>query len=240
MHVVRYLLVACLIGCALARCTAPAVRLYEPDDGRALLMDPAKCIAIVPITVVRQKLFDNTKALPDTRFSDSFFVEAVNGLMPYEVSQRFRLCPAEKPDSAGPMVVARYSELTGEKSDRDSAIAQVRRIAARCGADLVAVPFACSIEHHVNQPKGWRNGQGYYEKPISYAAETAFHLQIWTGDGRLIFERIGVATTGRPVLYSIFKKEKQGTEAIADFARHFYAPPLVKSLYAAIKNAMAW
>jgi hypothetical protein len=211
-----------------------------PDNSRALLMDPAKSIAVVPIIVVRQKLFDNTKALPDTQFSDSFFVEAVNGLMPYVISQHFRACPAAKPDSAGPAVVGRYSELTGEKSNRDTVAAQILRVAARCGADLVAVPFACSIEHHVNQPKGWRNGQGYYEKPISYAAETAFHLQIWTGDGRLIFERIGVATTGRPVLYSIFKKEKQGTEAIADFARHFYAPPLVKSLYAAIKNAMAW
>jgi hypothetical protein len=240
MHVVRYLLAACLIACVLARCTAPAVRLYEPDDGRALLMNPAKCIAVVPITVVRQKLFDNTKALPDTQFSDSFFVEAINGLMPYEVSQHFRLCPAAKPDSAGPLIVGRYSELTGEKGDRDTAAAQIRGAAARCGADLVAVPFACSIEHHVNQPKGWRNGQGYYEKPVSYTAETAFHLQIWTNDGRLIFERIGVASTGRPVLYSIFKKEKQGAEAIADFARHFYAPPLVKSLYAAMKNAMVW
>jgi hypothetical protein len=232
---------AILVVFVLANCSRMIQKAYFDDPGSAL-DDNQKSILFVPIASIITRIEDNTKAVPDTEFSDSFFIEAINGLVPYELSRHFRILPysAEKHDSLCRILLSSpFSSLHTQKRPPDSISARVRELASSLGAELIAVPHSCEITHQIFQPRGWRGDRyaGYYERPITYTAQTRFHVQIWTREGRLLYERTGAATTGKPIMYSAFKK-KQGKETLPDYAKHFFAPPLIKSLSQAIRNAL--
>jgi hypothetical protein len=117
---------------------------------------------------------------------------------------------------------------------------RVQELAKKHNTDFVVVPYSCEIKHVTIRPAGWRRDRfgSAYERPVSYTAKTSFHVQVWDKTGRLIYERIGKSDTGRPILYSFLKREKKPDKDIVKYAKRFYAPPLVKSLYNSIKLAM--
>jgi hypothetical protein len=234
------------IALALCGCAARQASLVnDPGDQLSVLSKSALCI---PIDTLHVSYFDNTKAIPDSLFNDSFFIEAANGLLSYEVSKRFnimhwtpRAASQDAPDSLDVFRHCGFSRLTHDTASLALIAGRVRGLSKKYNADLVIVPYACMIKHITVRPAGWRNdefaGPGY-DRPISYTAKTEFHVQIWDKNGALLYERIGRSDTGRPVFYSFLKKEKHPDKDIVKYAKRFYAPPLVKSLYNSIKAAM--
>jgi hypothetical protein len=237
------LLCTAAAGAVIAFCgCAPrlASMINDPGDQLANRSKSAVCLAVDTLHVT---YVDNTKAIPDTLFNDSFFIEAANGLLMYEVSKNFAIrkwAPADS-DSIAVFRHGGFSRLTKDTQALQAIGLRVREIAARHNADLIVVPYACIIRHLTVRPSGWRNdkyaGPGY-DRPISYTAKTEFHVQVWDKTGVLIYERIGKSDTGRPIFYSFLKKEKHPDKDIVKYAKRFYAPPLVKSLYNSIKAAM--
>jgi hypothetical protein len=242
---------------ALCGCTVSMATLV--NDANDQLQNRSKNALCLSIDTLHVTYVDNTKAIADTLFNDSFFIEAANGLLMYEVSKNFgirqwipqdTLKDAPKDASFGAsfgadsLAVFRhggFSRLTHDTASLHLIAGRIRELAKKYNADLVVIPYACMIKHITVRPTGWRNdkyaGPGY-DRPISYTAKTDFHVQIWDKTGTLLYERIGKSDTGRPILYSFLKKEKHPDKDIVKYAKRFYAPPLVKSLYNSIKIAM--
>jgi hypothetical protein len=237
----------------LCGCTASTATLV--NDANDQLQNRSKNALCLSIDTLHVTYVDNTKAIADTLFNDSFFIEAANGLLMYEVSKNFGIrqwtpqdtlkdAPQDPSSGADSLAVFRhggFSRLTHDTASLHLIAGRIRELAKKYNADLVVIPYACMIKHITVRPTGWRNdkyaGPGY-DRPISYTAKTDFHVQIWDKNGTLLYERIGKSNTGRPILYSFLKKEKHPDKDIVKYAKRFYAPPLVKSLYNSIKIAM--
>jgi len=214
------------------------------NDPGNTLRSFSKTALCLPVDTLHVHYADNTKALPDTLFNDSFFMEAANGLLAFEVSKNFAIrqwAPTDA-DSLGLFRHGGFSVLTKDTGSIQAMSHYVAVLAKKYNADLVVVPYACTIRHFTVRPAGWRSDKygtsPGYERPISYTAKTEFHVQIWDKAGMLLYERIGTSNTGRPVFYSFLKREKHPDKDIVKYAKRFYAPPLVKSLYNSIKAAM--
>jgi hypothetical protein len=231
-------------------CSVHMVTLAN-DPGNQLL-NRSKIALCLPVDTIHVTYVDNTKAIADTLFNDSFFIEAANSLLLYEAAKNFPLrqlgAPqgASKDTSVGADSLAAfrhggYSRLTHDTASLPLIAGFVRDLSKKYNADLVIVPYAYVVRNVVIRPAGWRNdkfaGPGY-DRPVSYTAKTEFHVQIWDKSGALLYERIGKSDTGRPILYSLMKKEKHADKDIVKYAKRFYAPPLVKSLYNSIKAAL--
>ena len=228
---------ACMCGCSVS-----SVSLVN-DPGH-LLRNISKTALCLPVDTLRVRYVDNTKAMPDTLFNDSFFMEAANSLMLFEVSKNFTIRQWAPKDSDSIAVFRRggFSRLAHDSVLIPAVSNYISALAKRYAADLVVIPYACSIKHITLRPSGWRDDKYAaspgYERPISYTARTEFHVQIWDKSGALLYERVGKSDTGRPVFYSFLKKEKKPDKDIVKYAKRFYAPPLVKSLYNSIKEAL--
>jgi hypothetical protein len=72
---------------------------------------------------------------------------------------------------------------------------------------------------------------------VTFNAYGTAHIQIWSKDGSLLFEKAGKSDAGRPIMYSLFKKRKTD-EDLAKYAKHIYAPPLVRVLYMALQESL--
>ncbi|MBD3319517.1 MAG: hypothetical protein GF350_00305 [Chitinivibrionales bacterium] len=223
-------------------CGHKAKMLYVHSN-HDILYDTSATILFIPLQNILTEYLDDTRSEPDTQFTDSFFLEALNGLVPFELSQHFQIHQSDSlGDSIGKLFEKKASVLKKDTSNFDSISLYIYQLTKKHDVDLVAFPYSCTIEHRIIQPPGWRGGkygEGHYSRPVSYTAHTKFHLQIWEKNGNLIFERIGTDITKRPVLYSLFKKEK-GDKDINKFARRFYAPPLVRSLYKSVSASLVF
>jgi hypothetical protein len=223
----------CIAACS------PRPLLYSGPK-RGELYNPAQTALCLPVRNMRIEYFDNTQQRPDTQYSDTFLQEAATGLLRYEVAQRFKISasPMDSSDSIENFQHTRYSVLLGDTALRLLASRRIQSIAEKYAVNIVVVPYSISIRQRIVKPEGWRadNGPGY-DRPVSFTATTNAHIQFWNGKGQLLYERIGRNDTGRPVLYSLLKREKPGRDVVK-FAKKFYAPPLVKSLYASIKTAL--
>jgi hypothetical protein len=249
MRLYAFLIAFIAAAIALTGCTATSATFVNDPDNQLSIR--SKTALYLPVDTLHVTYIDNTKSIPDILFNDSFFIEAANGLLMYEVSKNFAIrqwaaqdAPKDAPKDADSLTVFRhggFSRLTHDTTSLGLIAGRVRGLARKYNADLLVVPYACAIKNITVRPAGWRNdkyaGPGY-ERPISYTAKTEFHVQIWDRNGTLLYERIGKSDTGRPVFYSFLKKEKNPDKDIVKYAKRFYAPPLVKSLYNSIKSAM--
>jgi hypothetical protein len=239
----KIVLLSSFAAAVVAFCGCAANMATAVNDPANQLVNRAKNALCLPVDTLHVTYVDNTKAIPDTLFSDSFFMEAANGLLMYEVSKNFNISQwtPQDTDSVAFFRQGGFSPLTHDTGSLHLIARRVSELAKKYNADLIVVPYSCRIKHFTVRPAGWRNdkyaGPGY-ERPISYTAKTEFHVQIWDNNGTLLFERIGKSDTGRPILYSFLKKEKRPDKDIVKYAKRFYAPPLVKSLFNSIKAAM--
>jgi hypothetical protein len=230
----------CAGGAILAGCNFAA-----RGDGRAAPVfngDSAKKACCVPLTGICVLQHDGALGIPDTIVSDSFFIDAVNGLLAYEVSRYFSMVQDQGANAALPHadVSGFCSRLLKKRGDCSHAVESVRAIAAKTGADIIVVPLRCAIRQTTFQRDGWRKGkyEPAYGTPVSYAAEARFVVQIWSGEGSCLYEHAGRGTTGRPLSYSIL--ERVGEDAAAGGASpFFYAPILVKALNEAIVSSLS-
>jgi len=224
--------------CSVIFC-APAVVRYSGDVHNQLANSDQTALCL-PFNNIRIDYIDNTNLKPDSRYTGSFFIEAANGFLMFEVTRKFRLASGRPTpaDSTEKIEKPAYSILANDTTLRRVTSKRVRDVAEKYSADLVVVPYACVIKQSMVRTKSWRNNAGPgYERPVSFSAATAVHVQIWNKNGQLLYECIGKSDTGRPILYSLLKKKKPDAD-IVKFAKRMYAPPLIKSLYASIKNAM--
>jgi hypothetical protein len=232
-----YLLLPASLTC-IAVCSPRPLFYAGPD--RSQLNNPAQTALCLPVRNMRIEYFDNTQLRPDTQYSDTFLQDAATGLLMYEVTQHFTISPRQMDltDSIEKFQNARYSVLLGDTALRLVAARRIQNLAEKYSVKIVVVPYAILVRQCTVKPEGWRadNGPGY-DRPISLTAKTSVHIQFWNSKGKLLYERIGRNDTGRPVLYSLLKKEKPGRDVVK-FAKKFYAPPIVKSLYASIKTAL--
>jgi hypothetical protein len=223
------------VGCAAGSKT------YIRDPDRELA-DSSKVVLFVPLDSITVEYVDRTRAHPDTQFSDSFFLDAANSLFAYVASERFSLRsdPEELDESEGPfdeIRATRYSRIAGNTQQMEQAGALMKKTAGMFHADLILFAYSCKLKHIIYQPQPWRGGGPSYERPESYRAYAWTHVQIWNKQGKLLFEHIGANDAGRPIMYSLFgKKVPQGD--MVKFAKHLYAPPLVRALYHSVQEAV--
>lgn len=216
-------------------CSVSRPVLYRHEHSNKLLTD-ADRIACVSQSDIEIRYSDNTRALPDSQFSDTFFIETVNALLKYELSRQFEAVlatPTDLIDSLGPSLFG-YSKISADTVDQSATAAAVAVVAESTGAELVFIPYSVHVRHSTYQPESWRARGPSYERPISISAESTFHGQIWTAEGTLLYERISVRDAGRPILYNLLGKEEPG-EDIVHYAKRVYSPPMVKALYRAIQ-----
>jgi|GEM_PF-1080468 hypothetical protein len=224
--------------CGILLCTRPETAYFSNEH--AELFNSNTIALCAPFKNMRVEYLDNTKLRPDSLYADSFLTEAANGLLMFEVAQRYRVSPerTSAEDSVENLEKRGYSALAHDTALRILTSKRVSALAEKYSVDLVVVPYSCVVKQRAEQEKGWRNSSGPgYDRPVSFSATTAVIIQLWDKSGRLLYERIGKGDTGRPILYTLFKKEKPGGD-IVKFAKKMYAPPLIKSLYGSIKEAM--
>ena len=216
--------------------------LYKEDPDN-LLTDSTQTILAIPVFGINEKLINNAVISRDTFSNDSFFIEVANGLINFECGKYFTLCSyvegfKELSDSLSLFHKSRYSCLFNNTADSTTTSALMKKTAEKFKTDLILLPYACTIEHITIQPEGWRDAPSY-QKPIKYYSRTSIHIQIWDKNGKLIYEKIGINRTKRPVLYSLFKKKKdlKEGETIDTYAKRVFAPPTVRSLSKSIVNA---
>lgn len=228
-----------VLGCAAHMAT------YVSDPQNQLL-DRTKSALCIPVDSLHVTYTDKTKAVPDSQISDSFFTAAARSFFSFEISRSFQVvnCRKDSSDSASDSLPAfragHYSRLLGDTGAFALISGRVRDLAAKYKADFVAIPYACTIKQISTRPEGWRSNQQApaYERPVDYLAKTSFHVQIWDKSGRLVFERIGRDESGKPLFYSLFKKDKVPGKDLVEYAKRYYALPLVKSLYKSVKIAL--
>jgi hypothetical protein len=218
---------------------SPQTTVYSTNAAQRLI-ETHPAALFVPLAAMRVEYIDETKSRPESQFTDSFLLESTNAFLLFEAMRSFASVPHDKgkPDSIGRFSGPGYSVLAHDTASRAEVSKWIRKCAARCSVDVVVVPYSCSVRQRVTQTKGWRNTGGPgYDRPVAFSAATSVHIQIWSKEGQLLYERIGRSDTGKPILYSLLKKKTPSGD-IVEFAKKMYAPPLIKSLYASVKRAM--
>lgn len=206
------------------------------------LRDTTQKMLLLNIDSVVTEYYDDTKVDPEIEFSDTFFVEAANKLFSFELNKVFPVTQIDTLDSLYSLSKYNgYSQLN-KTGDKEKVSKKIKDIAAKYDVAFVLVPIKVYMKHITTKPQGWRDSPSY-EKPVNYKAISKIVIQIWNREGELLLENKGFSDTGRPVLYKIVnrKKKKKGEESnkdIADFAKRFYSPPIVRALNKAIKKSL--
>ncbi len=229
----------CLLLCT--HCGSSTKLVYHKDQVHLRKVPPHTAVYI-PLDHVRLTDSSRPPAGPDSLGVDSFFVDAANSLLRYELSQNFRMVhvPADSIDIKG-MRKSLYSRLQPGGSKHGRAPNEViHSLANTLETDLVILVYECAVRQRIVRPPGWRNDTyhgSYYDRPTSYLAYTSVHVQIWSSEGNILYEKIGKAKTEQPFLYSVFKQENPGDD-IVRYARRIYAPPLIRALYKSIRTSL--
>jgi hypothetical protein len=199
-------------------------------------------VLVVPLMTIRAQYRDNTQAAPDTQFTDSFLTAAANTFLRFEVARLCEVLPADTLAAA----LLRESALGGDSAG--SLAAHVRALAESSGVDLVVVARACTTGYRVYQPEGWRQNTGPgYARPVESTGFARLHIQILGRDGAPLYECTGRASVGKPLLYGMFnarrrraRREEELRADVVKAARKLYAPPVVRAIGKAARNALPY
>jgi hypothetical protein len=238
--VARAALTAVLLVAGGLRATQPCIDESRPGtlaglDRRAL---------IVPLTHIISSYRDNTQAEPDTQYTDSFLLAAVNTFVRFETARRVNPTGMLH-DSAAVRLpqVSRIAGMPASDGRSDSVFAQ---LADSADVQLVVVVQACSLGYRVFQADGWRNNSGPgYQRPVEATGFARVQIQIRERSGSIVYECVGYSTVDKPLLYSVFngrrmraRREEAVHEDVVKAARKLYAPPVVRAIGRAVAKAM--
>jgi len=220
-----------------AGCAPHAVLQYKKAPYSRII---GKKSAIVPLRAVTTKYIDNTRSTPEPLHNDTFLTRAAEEFIRFGAGKELRVLAVA--DSLFGITTTtplpRFSYLAGDTVDSLTAGERIRAIASDTKAEIVVVPYACTITHKTIQPQGWRDDkyEGSYAKPVKFTALAETHIQIWDSSGTLLLERRGRARMGRPLLYSFFQKQRDRYEEgdILSGVTKLYASPILKALYKSI------
>ena len=200
-------------------------------------------VLYIPLDTVTSDYINNSAPKPQVEFSDSFYQEAANDLARFELSQVFKIIGPRSDSNTTPesSALRKYSRVLEDTGSLEQQRELIVALAEKNKADLIAIPYTCTIKYSAIQQQGWRDGKysGSYERPISYTATAEFHVQLWNKKGELVYERVGIGNTGRPIMYSVFKKRKMPEpDKISSYAKKIFAPPLVRALNESIRKSL--
>jgi hypothetical protein len=242
----RLLLASIVLVAMAGACGAASRLIYESPLLMSTPLRGAKTL-VVPITHTEVRYKDNTKAVPDTLYTDSFLVAAANALFAFQASQHFLTTPILD-SSLGLDSLPSASILAGDTALLSALAARVRGIASKAGVQFVVVAHACTSGFTVFQAQGWR-GDKYdnpaYARPIKAYGWARLHVQLWSAAGNLLYERIGVGSSGKPMLYDLVKRPRRHPPRrtrvppdIVTLAKKGYGPPTVRALLKAARAAL--
>ncbi len=229
-----------VLACGALRAVQPCLDQSAPGALRGF----DRPTAIVPLCSITSRYRDNTQAEPDTQFTDSFLLAAVNTFLRFEVARRLNpLPPLSDSVTKG---FRRVSTFDGPEGLEDSASAAAAHLADSLDAHLVVVALSCSLGYRVYQPEGWRNNAGPgYERPVEATGFARVQLQIRDSNGTVVYECVGFSTVDKPMLYRMFngrrmraKREAAMEEDVVRAAKRLYAPPIVRAIGRAVARAM--
>lgn len=219
-------------------CTAPKQLPAYSRIGQQPLGDPSKTALFIQLDSIKTTYINNISPVSYTELSDSFFLETANELALCRTSSIFKFKKNQELNSGkiSNRKTLHFSILEKDTILKDSVCKEVKEIASINDVDYIIIPYSCEIKYSKLQPESWRNYSGSYERPVTYTATASFHLQIWSKEGKLLFEKIGYGKNRRPMFYDIFKRKKPD-EDIVSYAKKLYAPPMIRALNEAVKYA---
>lgn len=200
---------------------------------------PSNSFYFVPLDSIKA---DNNISDLKKEFSDSFFCEAANQLLIYYLSQS-HVPVANLSDSVLTKMKAsffkRCSPLLNDTTGMDSIAGIIKEIAQKSKAELVIVPYSCSLQGRMVVQNAWRDGRGgpSYERPVKNIANASIHLQIWDKNGILLCESISNGKETKPMFYSFFKKRMK-ISSIITYSRKVFANPFVRAINEASRGLM--
>jgi hypothetical protein len=223
---------------------APVTRAPSDQSGKPdFIADSTKISLYLPLDKLGMTVVDQTRSLKLPPLNDGFFIEVVNALMQFEVAQRFKVAPVGVHDSG------KGTDLSPEQQFRSQIMAHVgspvrvadliRSIADQCSVDLVILPLNALVKEKISKKSGWRGdkfGQSY-ERPLDCLAEARITMQIWDRSGTMVYSRTSMGVSRKPLLYSLLKHEKNKKEDLVQFSKNMFAPPLIRALSSAVRQA---
>jgi hypothetical protein len=222
-----------LLSCA----STTQQKIFRSSEG-VIKAELPRTILFVNIDTITTRYIDNTTILPEIEHNDSFYCSAANNLLMYECSKLFTVKSVLYPsDSTRIPGWTSFADTAGNLEITQNAI---KKLAHKFDVGYLLIPYNCTLQHSAVRRNGWRDSKynGAYEQPVTYTAASRLHVQIWNRDGKLVFEKIGVGSTGRPILYDVAKKRRKETGDIVSRAKKLFSPPLLRALNEAAHNAM--
>jgi hypothetical protein len=234
----KYLLFFFLIIPFPVLCAPPlSQKIYRSSEG-VINADMPRTAIFINIDTITTKYIDNTVLMPEIEYNDSFYCSAANNLLLYECSKLFTVKSVLYPSDS--ILFPRWTSFADSQSSIDSVQKYVRTFAKKFDVGYIVIPYRCTLQHSAVRRGGWRGGKygGSYEQPVSYSAISKLHVQIWNKNGMLVFEKIGIGSTGRPILYDTVKKRRNEKGDVVSRAKKLFSPPLLRSLSEAAHNAL--
>jgi hypothetical protein len=226
---------AALCAAALLCCAPVRVR-RSPAAARTLQAYFGRNAVYLPARTLHRYHTDNTRPVADTVHPDSFLLRAIDSLVLASAAPWFTVavCGAEGCGNGVADPPTGFSPLAGDTAD--SAVAVERIVAAGAGAEVVLVPYDCTVRHSAFRRRGWRDDKfgGAYRQPVTVTATVTFHLQVWDAGGTLIAERAGTAEASRAWFYTALRKRRSEEQAITVLAPRIYASEILRGLHKAI------
>lgn len=212
-------------------------KVFKVSEG-VIRAELPRTVLFVNIDSITTIYLNNTDFAPEIEYNDSFYCSATNNLLLYECSKLFTVKSVlHRSDSTR---IPQWSSFVDTAGDQEITRIAVRNFAQKYDVGYVVIPYSCTLQHSALRRNGWRNNKynGSYEQPVTYTASTKLHVQIWNRDGKLLFEKIGVGSTGRPILYDFAKKRRNNNGDIVNRSNKIFSPPLLRALNEAAHNAM--
>jgi hypothetical protein len=185
----------------------------------------------------------NKYSFLENELNDSFYFDAVNRLIYYEISKkRFNvvsvasILPEDKKE-----LIGIFSDLNKKNNSELERNLSVGTIIQKYNCQGIVIPVICSLGQSVSQNQGWRNGKygGTYERPVEIISKAKIRIQIRGSSGKVIYDVVASGRSKKPLLYSVLNKINKNKDVIG-LARSIYGPPLLKAINNSIKGGLSF
>lgn len=213
--------------------------IASQENFKLVLFDASKKQLIVPLINISSEYLDNQSKLPEIEFSDSYYSQISDQILYNEISKSFKSVELLSDTDVINRLYSAINQDSGKSVNADSLKVIIRETIDKYKVDFLIIPISCKLKFKTVHQNNWRDGRGgsSYERPVSISAFAEYHIQFYQKDGNLNRESKGTAKTGKPLMYSLFKKKNIEKDVVKN-SKKKYAPPLLKALHKAIVNAV--
>jgi hypothetical protein len=196
---------------------------------------PSQSITIVQLLSFSSKYSDNTTSTPEIEYQDSFYIESIDKILFEESKLRFTNVK-QSPDK----ILLNDSAINNNKTlllDTLSKIAA--EICSRNKTELILIPISFLVVNEIFHQKTWRNSKfgSNYARPISSTSNAELTIFILDKNGKILKEKTGKGVAKKAAFYSLLKKKQLEKNVVKNASKKF-APPNLRSINKAIKDAL--